>query len=167
MGAMNPVDVALAAICLWFAIAGILHGLVRQLFALGGIVAGHLLGIRYYPLAQKHLELSFPYSEVAGYAVIFLCVLVAVRLIGGLVEGKVRGSKLSGVDRLAGMAAGFLKGAILSVLLVFLLVVLLPRDSRVLRGSKAAPTAIAAGRWLAGAFPEKIAEPFREKAPSR
>jgi len=167
MGAMNPVDVALAALCVWFAVAGLLHGLVRQLFSIGGIVAGHLLGIRYYPAAQKALELSFPHSEVAGYAVIFLAVLVAVRLIGGLVEGKVRGSALSGMDRAAGMAAGLLKGALLSVLLVFLLVVLLPRDSRVLRESKAAPTAIAAGKWLAGVFPQKIAEPFREKAHSR
>lgn len=167
MGAMNPVDVSLAALCAWFAVTGALHGLVRQLFSIGGIMAGHLLGIRYYPLAQKHLELSFPHSEVAGYAAIFLAVLLVVRLIGILVEGRVRGSKLSGVDRLAGLAAGLLKGALLSVLVVFLLVVLLPRDSRVLRGSKAAPTAIAAGRWLAGVFPEKIAEPFREKAPSR
>ena len=167
MGAMNPVDVALAAICLWFAIAGILHGLVRQLFALGGILAGHLLGIRYYPAAQKALELSFPHSEVVGYTVVFLATCLVVRLIGGLVEGKVRGSKLSGMDRAAGMAAGLLKGVLLSVLAVFLLVVLLPRDSRVIRGSKVAPTAIAAGRWLAGVFPEKIAEPFREKAPAR
>jgi membrane protein required for colicin V production len=167
MGEMNPVDVALAAICLWFAVAGILHGLVRQLFSIGGILAGHLLGIRYYPLAQKKLDLSFPHSEVAAYAAVFLAVCIAVRLIGALVEGRVRGSKLSGVDRLAGMAAGLLKGALLSVLVVFLLVVLLPRDARVLRGSKAVPTAIAAGRWMAGVFPEKIAQPFREKAPSR
>jgi membrane protein required for colicin V production len=164
---MNPVDVAVAALCLWFAVAGIVHGLVRQLFSIGGIVAGHLLGIRFYPLAQKHLGLSFPYSEAAGYAVIFLAVLIAVRLIGGLVEGRVRGSKLSGVDRLAGMAVGLLKGALLSVLAVFLLVVALPKDARILRESKAAPTAIAAGRWMAGVFPQKIAEPFREKASSR
>jgi membrane protein required for colicin V production len=167
MGAMNPVDVALAALCAWFAVAGLLHGLVRQLFSIGGILAGHLLGIRYYPAAQKALELSFPHAEVVGYAVVFLAVCLVVRLIGGLVEGKVRGSKLSGMDRGAGLAVGLAKGALLSVLLVFLLVVLLPRDSRLLRESKAAPTAIAAGRWLAGVFPQKIADPFREKAPSR
>jgi len=167
MCAMNPVDIALAALCIWFAVAGALHGLVRQLFSIGGIVAGHLLGIRYYPAAQKALQLSFPHSEVAGYAAIFLVTCIVVRLIGGLVEGTVRGSKLSGMDRGAGLVVGLLKGALLSVLAVFLLVVLLPRDSRVLRESKAAPTAIAAGRWLAGVFPQKIAEPFREKAPSR
>jgi membrane protein required for colicin V production len=163
---MNPVDVAVAVLCLVFAASGVLHGLIRQIFSLGGIVAGHLLGIRYYGLAQKTLNLDFPYSDVAGYLAVFLASWAAVRILGALVEGRVRGSKLSGSDRAAGLFAGLLKGALVSVLLVFLLVVLLPRDSRVLRESKAAPHAIAAGRWLAAAFPQQIAEPFRKKAPS-
>jgi hypothetical protein len=33
----------------------------------------------------------------------------------------------------------------------------------VLRESKAAPLAISAGRWLQSAFPDRIAESFREK----
>jgi membrane protein required for colicin V production len=164
---MNPVDVAVSVLCLAFAVSGLLHGLVRQLFSIGGVVAGHLLGIRYYAFAQKSLRLSFQYSEAVGYIVVFLAVWVAVRILGALVEGKVRGSKLSGMDRVAGLAAGLLKGGLVSVLLVFLLVVLLPKDARALRESKAAPYAIAGGRWLAGVFPAQIAEPFREKAPAR
>jgi len=164
---MNLVDVAVAILFLGFAVSGLLHGLVRQIFSIGGIAAGHLLGIRYYPFAQKMLKLSFPYSEAVGYLAIFLATWLAIRLIGVLVEGKVRGSKLSGTDRAAGMVAGLAKAALVSVLLVFLLVVLLPKDSRVLRESKAAPHAITAGRWMSGVFPAKIADPFREKASSR
>jgi len=164
---MNLVDVAVAILFIWFAVSGLLHGLVRQIFSLGGIAAGHVLGIRYYPFAQKTLKLSFPYSEVAAYLVIFLVAWLTVRLIGALVEGKVRGSKLSGADRAAGMIAGLAKAALLSVLLVFLLVAFLPKDSRVLKESKAAPYGIAGGRYLAKVFPQKLAEPFREKAPAK
>jgi uncharacterized membrane protein required for colicin V production len=78
----------------------------------------------------------------------------------------VRKSKLSGSDRLAGMAAGLVKGALLSILIVFLLVILLPRDARLLRESKAAPVAVTAGKRLASAFPERFAESFREKVRS-
>jgi membrane protein required for colicin V production len=166
MGVMNLLDLLLAALIAGFAVSGIVRGLVRQLFSLGGLIAGHLAGVRYYAPAQGKLNLTFQYAEVVGYAVVFLAVYLAVRLIGGLVEGRVRTSKLSGVDRLAGMAAGLVKGALLSVLLVFLLVILLPRDARVLRESKAAPTAVAAGKWLAAAFPERFAESFREKVRS-
>jgi membrane protein required for colicin V production len=160
---MNLLDLLLAVLIAWFAVSGIARGLVRQIFSLGGLVAGHLLGIRYYGFAQTHLGLSFQYAEVVGYTVVFLAAYLAVRLIGGLIEDRVRKSKLSGSDRLAGMAAGLVKGALFSILIVFLLVILLPRDARLLRESKAAPTAIAAGQRIAAAFPERFAESFREK----
>ena len=163
---MNLLDLILAVLIAWFAVSGIVRGLVRQLFSLGGLAAGHLLGIRYCAFAQGKLGLSFQYAEVVGYAVVFLAVYLVVRLIGGLIEDRVRKSKLSGSDRLAGMAAGLVKGALFSILIVFLLVILLPRDARLLRESKAAPTAISAGKRLADAFPERFAESFREKVRS-
>jgi len=163
---MNLLDLILAILFVGFAVSGIARGLVRQLFSLGGLVAGHLSGIRYYAFAQGKLGLSFQYAEVVGYAVVFLAAYIAVRLIGGLIEDRVRKSKLSGSDRLAGMAAGLVKGALLSILIVFLLVILLPRDARLLRESKAAPAAVAAGKRLAAAFPDRFAESFREKVRS-
>ncbi|HEX2710021.1 MAG TPA: CvpA family protein, partial [Candidatus Deferrimicrobium sp.] len=99
---MNLLDLFLAVLIAWFAVSGIVRGLVRQLFSLGGLVAGHLAGIRYYTFAQGKLGLSFQYAEVVGYAVVFLAAYLAVRLIGGLIEDRVRKSKLSGSDRLAG-----------------------------------------------------------------
>jgi membrane protein required for colicin V production len=163
---MNLLDLVLAVLIAWFAVSGIVQGLVRQLFSLGGLIVGHLLGIRYFAFAQGKLGLSFQYAEVVGYAVVFLAAYLGIRLIGGLIENRVRESKLSGTDRLAGMAAGLVKGALFSILIVFLLVILLPRDTRLLRESKAAPTAIAAGKRLAAAFPDRFAESFREKVRS-
>jgi len=160
---MNLLDLILAVLIVGFAVSGIVRGLVRQLFSLGGLVAGHLSGIRYYAFVQGKLGLSFQYAEVVGYAIVFLAAYLVVRLVGGLIEDRVRKSKLSGSDRLAGMVAGLVKGALFSILIVFLLVILLPRDARLLRESKAAPTAIAAGKRLAAVFPDRFAESFREK----
>lgn len=165
-GGMNLIDIVLAVLCVWFAVSGIVRGLVRQLFSLGGLVAGHLAGIRFYGVASSTLKLSFQYAEVVGYLVVFLAVYLVFRLLGAVIEGRIRASKLSGTDRLAGMIAGLAKGALVSVLLVFLLVIVLPGDSRVLRESKAAPVAISAGRWLAAVFPDRIAASFREKVRS-
>jgi len=160
---MNLLDLILAVLIVGFAVSGIVRGLVRQLFSLGGLVAGHLSGIRYYAFVQGKLGLSFQYAEVVGYAIVFLAAYLGIRLVGGLIEDRVRKSKLSGSDRLAGMVAGLVKGALFSILIVFLLVILLPRDARLLRESKAAPTAIAAGKRLAAVFPDRFAESFREK----
>ena len=163
---MNLLDLTLAVLFAWFAVSGIFRGLARQLFSLGGLIAGHLAGVRWHGFAQEKLGLSFQYAEVVGYAVVFLAAYLAVRLIGGLIEGRVRKSKLSGTDRLAGMVVGLVKGALFSILIVFLLVILLPRDARLLRESKAAPTAMAAGKRLAAAFPNRFEESFREKVRS-
>jgi len=160
---MNLLDIAVGALCALFGIFGLLSGLVRQLFSIAGLVAGHLAGIKFYPAAVSFLKLSFRYGEVVGYVIIFLGLFLVFSLLGSYIEGKVRGTKLSIVDRLGGMAAGLAKGALLSVLLVFLLVIVLPGDSAVIRGSKAAPLAIASGKRLADAFPERFAESFRKK----
>jgi len=160
---MNLIDVVLAVLCVGFAVSGIFSGLARQLFSVGGVVAGHLVGIRFYGNAASTLHLSFKYGEVVGYLVVFLAVYLVFRLFGTVIEGRIRGSNLSGSDRLAGMIAGLAKGALVSVLLVFLLVIVLPEDSRVLRESKAAPVAISAGHKLASVFPDRLADFFREK----
>ncbi len=160
---MNLIDIAVAALCVLFGVFGIVRGLVGQLFSIGGLVAGHLAGVRFYASAASTLNLSFQYAEVAGYVVVFLAVYLAVSLLGTFIEGRIRASRLSAVDRLGGMAAGLAKGALFSVLLVFLLVIFLPSDTRVLRESKAAPIAMRAGGWLQPVFPDRIADSFREK----
>ena len=160
---MNLLDVAIIALCLGFALYGIVQGVVRQLFSWGGLILGHIAGVKYYEIAQRRLHLDFPHGEIVAYLLTFLGVYLAFRLVGLLVERWVRGSELSGTDRAAGMLAGFVKGALLSVLLVFVLVILLPKDTAFLRQSTLAPTAMEAARWLEKLFPEKIREGFREK----
>ena len=61
------------------------------------------------------------------------------------------------------MLAGFAKGALLSVLLVFVLVILLPRDSEFLRKSRLAPRAMVPAAWMQSIFPKKIRDAFQEK----
>jgi uncharacterized membrane protein required for colicin V production len=160
---MNPIDIAVGALCALFAVFGILRGLVRQVISVAGLVAGHLAGVRYYEAAVSWLNLSFQYSKVVGYAAVFLAVWLLFVLVGSFIEGRIRASKLSFMDRIGGLVVGAAKGALLSVLLVFLLVIFLPKDSEALRGSRAAPVCISAGHWLAKAFPDRFADAFRDK----
>lgn len=160
---MNPLDVAIVALCLGFAVYGIFQGVVRQLFSWSGLLLGHVAGVKFYLDVQEQLRLDFPHGDVAGYLLAFLGVYLVVRLAGLLVERLVRRSELSGTDRAAGMLAGFVKGAVLSVLLVFLLVILLPRGTALVRESKLAPRAMDAARWAQKVFPEKIRRAYLEK----
>jgi len=160
---VNFLDVAIIALCLGFALYGIVQGVVRQLFSWGGLILGHIAGVKYYEIAQRRLHLDFLHGEIVAYLLTFIGVYLAFRLVGLLIERWVRGSELSGTDRAAGMLAGFVKGALLSILLVFVLVILLPRDTGLLRESTLAPRAMVAATWVAKIFPEKIRDAFREK----
>ncbi len=160
---MSFLDIIIIVLCLGFAVYGIFQGVIRQIFSWGGLILGHIAGVRYYATVQENLHLDFPHGEVIAYLLTFLGVYVIVRLAGLIVERVVRSSELSGTDRAAGMVAGFVKGALLSVLLVFVLVIILPKDTAFLRESKLAPTAMEAARWMGKLFPERIREGFREK----
>jgi len=161
---VNLLDIVIAVLCLGFALYGIIQGVVRQLFSWTGLVLGHIAGVKFFETAQVLLRLDFSHSDIVAYLLIFLAVYLALRLVGLLVERWVRGSEMSGTDRFAGLLAGLGKGALLSVLLVFVLVILLPRDTSLLRESKLAPTAMVAARWGQKFFPDRIRDAFREKA---
>ncbi len=160
---MNFLDVVIVVLCLGFAVFGIFQGVVRQLFSWGGLLLGHIAGVKFYATAQVQLRLDFPHGDVVGYLLTFLGVYLIVRLVGLIVERWVRSSELSGTDRAAGMLAGFVKGALFSVLLVFVLVIILPRGTAFVRESRLAPSAMAAARWAQKVFPEEIRRAYREK----
>ncbi len=160
---MNLLDIAIAGSCIGFALSGLLKGLVRQAAGWTGLILGHLAGVKFHGFVQRMLQLDFPKAETVAYLVTFVGVYVAVRLVGSMLERRVRGSKLSGADRFIGGAAGLLKGVLLSILLVFVMVVFLPRDARFLHTSKLTPRVIVAARWMAPAFPAKVQDAFNEK----
>lgn len=160
---MSFLDIVLVALCAGFGVLGLFQGLVRQLSSWAGLILGHLLGAKYYERAREALGISFEHSEIVAYLLLFVGAYVCVRMVGALAERLVRGSTLSGTDRFAGGLAGLAKGAVLAVFLVFVLVILLPRDAPVLRASTLAPRAVAAAERAARIFPEPIADAFRKK----
>jgi membrane protein required for colicin V production len=157
------IDAGIAALCLGFALAGLIQGFVRQAASWAGIVLGHVLGIAFHPTVQEALAPHLRTGDAAAaYIAVFIGVYAAARLLGLLVEGWVRGSRLSGTDRFAGGLAGLAKGALAAILLVFLMSAGLPRDYEPLRRSRLAPPALTAGDHLGKVFPERIRISFRQ-----
>lgn len=159
----NVLDIVLFVLLLWFAITGLLRGFIRQAFGLGGVVAGHLLGIIFYEPARKLMGLTFPYAEAVGYVAVFVASYLLVRLLGMVVEGWIRKSKLSGPDRLGGFLLGSLKWAVLATLAVFMLVALLPPGHLLIQRSFLAPHLLKAAEVAERLFPEKLGASFRDK----
>jgi len=163
---MNTLDIVIGILCLGSAMLGAVLGPLRQIFKLGGLVLGLVLAKRYFGWAQDVMHLRFVHGDAVAYVILLVAVYVAARLVGYAVEYSLRGDKLSGSERLTGALAGLVHGAAVSVLVVFVLVAVSPRDASLFRESKAAPAAIAAAGWVQAVFPKEIRDPFREKAPA-
>ncbi len=159
---MNALDFGIAFLCAVLALLGLFHGFVRQAASWTGLILGHIAGVKYNAPIQKALSFEFPRGDILAYLVALLAIYVAARLIGLLIEHWVRGTKLSGSDRFFGFVAGLLKGVVLSVLLLFVLVVALPRDASLLSRSKLAPYLVVPAKWMEKIFPERIRKTFRE-----
>jgi len=161
---MNTLDIVIGALCLGSAILGAVQGPLRQISKLGGLVLGLVLAKKYFGWAQDVMRLRFAHGDAVAYVILLVAVYVAARLVGYAVEYSLRGDKLSGSERLTGALAGLVHGAAVSVLVVFVLVAVSPREASLFRESKAAPAAIAAAGWAQSVFPKEIRDPFREKA---
>ena len=162
---MNTLDIVIAAVCVGSAVLGVVLGPLRQISKLGGLVLGLVLAKKYSGWAQDVMRLRFVHGDAVAYVVVLVAVYVAARLVGYAVEYSLRDDKLSGSERLTGGLAGLVHGAALSVVIVFVLVALSPREASIFRESKAASPAIAAAGWAQAVFPKELCDAFRDKAP--
>jgi membrane protein required for colicin V production len=127
---VNQVDALLLVLLLPFALRGYWRGLVRELFGLAGLLAGAAVaGAWSLPLAAVLVARDWVpvvVSRPVAFATLFITTVVAARLLGLVADRLVRALLLGGVNRVAGAAFGFAKGAAVAAFLLFLLQRLLP-----------------------------------------
>ncbi len=127
--------IVIAAIGL-LTIVGFWNGMVKQIFGLLGIVAGYVLGMKFYLPCSKFLTGLHPGTAkaISFIAILLACIIVA-HLIGWAVERLFSISKLGFLNRIGGGLLGFLKGCILVSIVVMVLTAFLPADHSLLRKS--------------------------------
>lgn len=120
---MNWLDLALALVILWFAIAGATAGFVREsvtlLAALLGVVVA---GLTYRALAADILEMTSGErtARIIAFSAIFLAVLLAGQIVAMLLKGVTRSLALGWLDHPAGLVVGVIKGVAIVEAVLFL-----------------------------------------------
>ncbi len=122
---MNFVDIAILVILAAFVIKGLTRGLVKEICALVGLVAGGLVAFGYYaPFAQWLLDnLGVPsrIAVVAAFLALFLLTVVVFAALGFVLSKFVRLIFLGGFNRVFGGLFGLAQGAVLLALILFAL----------------------------------------------
>jgi membrane protein required for colicin V production len=119
---LSGADIALCIIILIGAYSGYKEGFLMELFSLVGILLGILGGFKLLGWAMVVLGGQFNVDQdvlpYVAFAVVFVVIIVAVKLLGNLIKLSIDKSFLGKVDQLAGLVLGVVKTVfILSVLL--------------------------------------------------
>ena len=120
---MTGFDIAVAVVITLSGLIGLWRGVIREVFALAAWVAAIIC---MYVFGEQMAQL-LPFARdtpwlrlLAGYAIVFLGVFVTLSVVGFLFSKLVKVIGLSFVDRALGMVFGVLRGALITVLLVFI-----------------------------------------------
>ena len=122
---MNFIDIVFIVI---FGIAGIMgfrKGLIIGLATLAALIVGVWAGYYFSDLVSGWIANLFdyngPYINIISFLIIFVAVIILVFMLAKIVERAVDLAALSPVNKLAGLAFGVLRAALLlSVLIYFL-----------------------------------------------
>jgi membrane protein required for colicin V production len=140
------------------------QGFFYEFFSLAGVIVGYLLAAWEYPRVAAwfapHVNSQWA-ADIAGFFTIFVVVVVLAGVLGRIARWAVHGVGLRWFDRLLGAAFGFLRGAVVSTVVVLALAAFAPQWGR-LQQSRIAPFLLVSGRALIWAAPAELRQRFRQ-----
>ncbi len=134
----NWLDVVILLSMIVIIVRGVWVGFSRAVSALLGVILGFWFAGNYYGIVAHRLSpwiKTAPWQGIVAFILLFFLVYLVLMVAGILVQGFFQVLRLGWVDRLLGGVVGLIKGLILAAVLIFLLTVFLPSDSKLLRES--------------------------------
>ncbi|NVN90465.1 MAG: CvpA family protein [Desulfuromonadales bacterium] len=114
---MNLFDIIILVVLSFFALKGLLRGLVNEASSLAGLVLGGWLAYRYYPTLSTPLKniLHIPEHIAAFLAFMLLLMLsgLVAHILGNIITTALRVVMLGSLNRLGGVVIGVAEGALL------------------------------------------------------
>ncbi|MBS3819851.1 CvpA family protein [bacterium] len=160
---LNWFDVVLLVILLITLILGLLKGFIRQLVGIGAVVGGLILAVNYYPRVSLFFQ-EFISKEVVSHLLAFLAVFLGTLGVGGLFAwgvSKLMKGPLKFFNHLFGGLLGLLKGALISGVVVFALMIF-PLNPQILKESRIAPCCLKMTKAVVNLIPPELKKKFED-----
>jgi membrane protein required for colicin V production len=114
---MNLIDIIILVVICFFAVKGLVRGLVNEAASLAGLIVGGWLAYRYYSLLaapiKSLLHLPAHLSSFLAFIVILLLTGICAHIIGNIITAALRLVMLGSLNRLGGVLIGAAEGALL------------------------------------------------------
>ncbi len=120
---MNYLDIVLVVLLILSAVNGFVKGFVEELSGLVALILGIWVAIHFSDTVADFMvdrfNWNFEHLSMVAFLITFLIVVILVSILGAYINKLVKAVSLGFLNRLAGLAFGVIKGAlILSILLV-------------------------------------------------
>lgn len=114
---MNFIDIIIISVLCFFAVKGLVRGLVNEASSLAGLLAGGWLAYRYFPLLavpiKSALHLPAHLSSFLAFIIILLIIGICAHIVGNVVTAALKLVMLGSLNRLGGLMIGIAEGALL------------------------------------------------------
>lgn len=114
---MNLFDIIILAVLIFFALKGLVRGLVNEAASLSGLILGGWLAYRYYPAlsAPIHTTLHVPVhvSSFLAFILLLLVTGIVAHIAGNVITAALKLVMLGSLNRLGGILIGTAEGALL------------------------------------------------------
>jgi membrane protein required for colicin V production len=161
MMGLSILDWVIVLIVVLSALQASAQGFFYEFFSLAGVVVGYLLAAWEYPRVSEWYARyvnSHWTADIAAFFTIFLAVMLLAGVLGRITRWAVQGVGLRWFDRLLGTVFGFLRGVIVSAVVVLALAAFAPQWG--LQQSRIAPFMLVGSRALVWAAPAELRQRF-------
>jgi membrane protein required for colicin V production len=114
---MNIIDIIVLSVLCFFAVKGLVRGLVNEASSLTGLLVGGWAAYRFHPLLaapiKSALHLPAHLSSFLAFVIILLATGICAHIIGNVITVALRLVMLSSLNRLGGLLIGVAEGALL------------------------------------------------------
>ncbi len=124
VGDFNYFDVTIASIVIILGIKGFMHGFIRELFGLLGLVGGVYFASRYADFMAQFIDTNFIHLDntsllrLIGFIVVLIIIWLGATILGAIISKLTSYSGLGFINRLLGFIAGGGKYFIIFALIV-------------------------------------------------
>ena len=148
---MNPLDLIIIAMMVFFIVRAIFRGFFREAGSLAGVILGIWLAAVYHTQMTKYLEAYIPSGKILpliSFALIFVVIMVLCNLAGIGLKMVMKKLLFGWADRGLGIGLAILKGILLAYLAIVLLTFYVPSKAPLIAESKLAPLIIRSYRSI-------------------
>lgn len=114
---MNIINIIIVSVLCFFAVKGMVRGLVNEASSLAGLLIGGWTAYRFHPLLaapiKSALHLPAHLASFLAFIVILLVTGISAHILGNIITAALRLVMLGSLNRLGGLLIGVAEGALL------------------------------------------------------